>query len=86
MYYIFPDACTGNRLGHSARIAMMGSTWVARRAGKKQASAASVINASGTTIVMVTHDPDLAQRAHRRVHIRDGRIGAPQVELAGERA
>ena len=44
------------------------------------------INASGTTIVMVTHDPDLAQRAHRRVHIRDGRIGAPQVELAGERA
>jgi predicted ABC-type transport system involved in lysophospholipase L1 biosynthesis ATPase subunit len=23
---------------------------------------------------MVTHDPDLAQRAHRRVHIKDGRI------------
>ena len=32
------------------------------------------INAAGTTIVMVTHDPDLAGRAHRRVHIRDGRI------------
>ncbi len=32
------------------------------------------INKRGTTIVMVTHDPELAQRAHRRVHIRDGRI------------
>ncbi len=32
------------------------------------------INTRGTTIVMVTHDPDLARWAHRRVHIRDGRI------------
>ncbi len=32
------------------------------------------INRKGTTIVMVTHDPDLAERAHRRVHIKDGRI------------
>ncbi len=39
------------------------------------------INAHGTTIVMVTHDPDLAQRAHRRVHIHDGRITDPQLEL-----
>jgi putative ABC transport system ATP-binding protein len=44
------------------------------------------INASGTTIVMVSHDPELSQRAHRRVHIRDGRISAPQQELAGEQA
>jgi putative ABC transport system ATP-binding protein len=27
-----------------------------------------------TTLVMVTHDPDLAARADRTVHIRDGRI------------
>lgn len=33
------------------------------------------INARGTTILMVTHDPDLAQKAHRRVNILDGRIG-----------
>jgi putative ABC transport system ATP-binding protein len=35
------------------------------------------INERGTTIVMVTHDPELAGRAHRRVHIRDGRITTP---------
>jgi putative ABC transport system ATP-binding protein len=31
------------------------------------------INASGTTIIMVTHDPELAMRAQRNVHIIDGR-------------
>jgi putative ABC transport system ATP-binding protein len=30
------------------------------------------INAQGTTIVMVTHDPELAARARRNVHIVDG--------------
>ena len=30
------------------------------------------INATGTTIVMVTHDPELAARAQRNVHIADG--------------
>lgn len=32
------------------------------------------INASGTTIVMVTHDVDLATRAPREVHVLDGRV------------
>jgi len=32
------------------------------------------INAGGTTILMVTHNPELAQRAHRQIHIVDGRI------------
>ena len=32
------------------------------------------INARGTTIVMVTHDPELAQRAQRNVHIIDGQV------------
>lgn len=32
------------------------------------------INAAGTTIVMVTHDPELAARAQRNVHIVDGRV------------
>ena len=31
------------------------------------------INANGTTIIMVTHDPELAMRAQRNVHIIDGR-------------
>jgi putative ABC transport system ATP-binding protein len=32
------------------------------------------INAAGTTIVMVTHDPDLARRAQRHIHIVDGQV------------
>jgi len=32
------------------------------------------INAEGTTIVMVTHSPELAARAHRCVHLIDGQI------------
>lgn len=31
------------------------------------------INEEGTTIVMVTHDPDLARQASRNIHILDGR-------------
>jgi putative ABC transport system ATP-binding protein len=31
------------------------------------------INSHGTTIIMVTHDPALAARAHRNIHILDGR-------------
>ena len=42
------------------------------------------INADGTTIVMVTHEPNLAARAHRNISVRDGRIddGAPEAALA----
>lgn len=29
---------------------------------------------SGTTMVLVTHDPEVAARADRRIHLRDGRI------------
>ena len=32
------------------------------------------INEMGTTVVMVTHEPDLAVRAHRRLHLLDGRL------------
>ena len=32
------------------------------------------INAAGTTIIMVTHDPELARRAHRNVHVVDGEL------------
>jgi putative ABC transport system ATP-binding protein len=37
------------------------------------------INEMGTTIVLVTHDPDLARRAHRNVHVVDGQISAVTV-------
>jgi len=32
------------------------------------------INAAGTTVVMVTHDPELATRASRQIHLLDGRL------------
>ena len=32
------------------------------------------IHASGTTIIMVTHDPELAMRADRNIQLMDGRI------------
>ena len=32
------------------------------------------LHASGNTIVLVTHEPDIAEYAHRIVHIRDGKI------------
>ncbi len=35
------------------------------------------LNAEGTTICLVTHDPRSAQKAKRQVHLFDGRIEAP---------
>ncbi|MFO1467507.1 MAG: ABC transporter ATP-binding protein [Steroidobacteraceae bacterium] len=32
------------------------------------------INSRGTTIIMVTHDPELAHRAQRNVHVMDGQV------------
>lgn len=44
------------------------------------------INAQGTTIVMVTHDPELAARAQRNVHIVDGMATDLSVESSLMRA
>ena len=32
------------------------------------------LNRQGITIVMVTHEPEIAQKTHRIIHVRDGRI------------
>jgi putative ABC transport system ATP-binding protein len=32
------------------------------------------LNADGTTLLVVTHDEDLASTARRKVHMRDGRV------------
>jgi len=40
------------------------------------------INAGGTTILMVTHDPELAARAQRNVHIIDGQVSDLTLETA----
>ena len=39
------------------------------------------INRAGTTIVMVTHDPTLADMARRNVHIRDGRVSEASSDM-----
>ena len=39
------------------------------------------INDSGATIVMVTHDPELANRAQRQIHLLDGKL----IDLTAER-
>jgi putative ABC transport system ATP-binding protein len=42
------------------------------------------INAGGTTIIMVTHEPALAQRAKRNIFVRDGNVSdtLPELHLA----
>jgi putative ABC transport system ATP-binding protein len=40
------------------------------------------INAAGTTIVMVTHDPIQAARANRNIQLLDGQVAADPVPLA----
>jgi putative ABC transport system ATP-binding protein len=45
------------------------------------------ISEQGVTIIMVTHDPELARRAHRNVHIMDGQVtdlDADQASAAAE--
>ncbi len=42
------------------------------------------IHADGTTIVMVTHDPELANRAERNIHLIDGRVAAERLEQSPE--
>ena len=32
------------------------------------------LHADGNTIILVTHEHDIAAHAHRSIHIRDGRI------------
>jgi putative ABC transport system ATP-binding protein len=39
------------------------------------------LHGRGNTIVLVTHEPDIAEYAHRVVHIRDGKIFSDQPSL-----
>ena len=39
------------------------------------------LHAEGNTIVLVTHEPDIAEFAHRVVHIRDGQIFSDEPSL-----
>ena len=39
---------------------------------------------SNTTLVMVTHDPQIASRADRRIHLRDGLVVADETALVAQ--
>jgi putative ABC transport system ATP-binding protein len=36
------------------------------------------LNASGRTIVVITHDVGVAEQADRQIHLRDGRVATPE--------
>jgi len=42
------------------------------------------INQQGTTIIMVTHDAELAQRASRKIQVKDGRVS--ELEIVSQKA
>jgi putative ABC transport system ATP-binding protein len=41
------------------------------------------LHAKGNTIILVTHEPDIAEYARRVVHIRDGMIASDSVSARG---
>jgi putative ABC transport system ATP-binding protein len=58
---ILADEPTGNLDSHS---------------GAEVLAVLNELNAAGRTIVLITHDPDVAAAASRQVHLRDGRVVA----------
>jgi len=64
--FLLADEPTGNLDSHMAMSVM---------------ELISEINRSGTTIIMVTHDPVLAEMANRNVHILDGRVSNGDEEI-----
>jgi putative ABC transport system ATP-binding protein len=42
------------------------------------------LNRDGLTLIMVTHDPEMGQRARRRLHMMDGRLHSDSVGDSGD--
>tara|TARA_B110001454_G_C12723270_1_gene436137 strand:- start:11625 stop:12284 length:660 start_codon:yes stop_codon:yes gene_type:complete len=59
--YIFADEPTGNLDTENAEIVM---------------NLLKQVNQSGTTVCLVTHDPDYAAMASRAIYLRDGRLAS----------
>jgi len=47
-----------------------------RRAGTDVVDILERLNAEGLTLIVVTHDPDIGERARRRIRMVDGRVAA----------
>ncbi len=71
--FLLADEPTGNLDSHMAESVM---------------DLLTEINIDGTTIIMVTHEPALAERAHRNIFVRDGQVSTsePDLHLAAQSA
>ncbi len=49
------------------------------RTGREIMEVLKSLNADGITLILVTHDPEVGQAAHRRIRLRDGMIEADEV-------
>jgi putative ABC transport system ATP-binding protein len=67
--FLLADEPTGNLDSHMADSVM---------------SLLHEINSTGTTIIMVTHELELATQAKRNIFVRDGHVsnGEPEIQLA----
>ena len=54
-----------------------------RASGQEAMSLLEALNAGGVTLIVVTHDPAIGERAHRRLQMVDGRIAADTRYEAG---
>ncbi len=72
-WFLLADEPTGNLDSHMAESVM---------------DLLTEINKDGTTIIMVTHEPALAERAHRNIFVRDGQVSTsePDLHLAAQSA
>ena len=64
--FLLADEPTGNLDSHMAESVM---------------DLLTEINEDGTTIIMVTHEPALAERAHRNIFVRDGQVSTSEPDL-----
>jgi len=48
------------------------------RTGEEIMALFANLHSQGNTIIVVTHENDIAQRAHRIIHIRDGKIASDE--------
>jgi putative ABC transport system ATP-binding protein len=53
------------------------------RSGAQIVALLRALNADGTTILVITHDLDLAGSLPRRVHLRDGEVERDELAGAG---
>lgn len=57
-----------------------------RESGQDIVTLLEALNADGLTLVVVTHDPQLGERAHRVIHMVDGRIASDTEASSGAAA